>query len=265
MDCVVGNVAANAARIDRFAREAAAEGCEALFLPELSDTGYDGDAAREHADEWPGTGYDAVRNAATTHGLAVICGVAEHVGGTLHNGLAAIDSSGERIAKYRKLFLFDGAGAWEPETFTPGEEAVVCDLAGQRWGLSICYDLRFPEQYRALTALGATALVNCSAWPNVRWEHWDLLTRARAVENQAFFIGVNRCGTDIPTNGDGLTFAGRSRVVAPTGELLAEAGPTGEALVVADLDFNTVASFRTLLPALAARRPTLFTDSPPPS
>ncbi|MFH5804069.1 carbon-nitrogen hydrolase family protein [Alienimonas sp. DA493] len=246
MDCV-GDAAANAAKIAGFAAEAQAAGCEVLFLPELATTGYTAEAARA------GVGAETVRAAAAEHGIAVVCGWAERAGETLHNSLAFLDAAGEPVAGYRKLFLFDGAGAWEPSTFTPGTEHVVAEFAGRRWGLSICYDLRFPELYRVLTDRGATVLVNCSAWPNVRWRHWDLLTRARAVENQAFFVGVNRCGTDGP-----LTMAGRSRVVAPTGELLVETGPDEEALLIADLDFAAVDAFRETLPALPARRPELY-------
>ena len=252
-DCVVGDVPANAAKIGRFAAEAAAAGCEILFLPELADTGYDMAAAREHGGPWPGAGSNAVQDAAAANGIAVVCGLAERAGGKLHNSLAAFDAKGEPVARYRKIHLFNGAADGEPATFAAGNGLATADLAGRRWGLSICYDLRFPEVYRGLTARGATALVNCSAWPVRRWEHWDLLTRARAVENQAFFVGCNRVGTDA-----GLTFAGRSRVVAPTGELLAEASPDREELLTADLDFAAVDAFRAALPALAARRPELF-------
>ena len=255
MDCVVGDVPANAAKIARFAAEARAEGCDVLFLPELADTGYVMDAVREHAGAWPGPAFEAVRAAAGEHGIAIVCGLAERVGPTLHNSLAAFDAGGTLVAKYRKTHLFNGAADGEPATFAAGDELVTADLAGRRWGLSICYDLRFPEVYSGLTHRGATALVNCSAWPDRRGEHWELLARARAVENQAFFVGCNRVGTDA-----GLTFAGRSRVVAPTGELLAEAPPDREELLIAELDFAAVGAFRDLLPALAARRPDRYAD-----
>ena len=260
MDCVPGDVAANGVKFGRFAAGAAAAGCDVLFLPELAETGYDMAAAAERGGAWPGAGYDAVRAAAAGNRIAVVCGLAERVGGALHNSLAAFDAAGEFAAGYRKIHLFNGAADGEPATFEPGNEPATADLAGERWGLSICYDLRFPELYRSLTSRGATALVNCSAWPVRRWEHWDLLTRARAVENQAFFVGCNRVGTDA-----GLTFAGRSRVVAPTGDLLAGASPDREELLLADLDFAAVGAFRTALPALAARRPEVYAanDSPP--
>ena len=134
-------------------------------------------------------------------------------------------------------------------------KCVTAELGGATWGLSICYDLRFPELYRTLAVRGATVLANCTAWPAARADHWDHLTRARAIENQAFFVGVNRVGTD-----DGLTFAGRSRVVAPTGELLAEASADREELLVAELDPGLVGRFRTAIPALAGRRPELYGD-----
>ena len=253
IDCDPADPAANRAALHRWAGEAEAAGCAAVFFPELSDTGYHMPAVARSAGAWPGPGYDAARGAAREHGIAVTCGLAERVGGTLYNSLAAFDAAGEPVGTYRKAHLFNGAADGEPATFAPGDEPVVVELAGERWGLSVCYDLRFPEWYSRLTARGARALVNCSAWPVRRREHWDLLTRARAVENQAFFVGVNRCGTDA-----GLPLAGCSRVVSPMGEVVAEAGPDEEALIVADLDFAAVDAFRTALPALAARRPDLY-------
>ena len=255
IDCAPGDVAANAATVDRFAADAWAAGCDAVFFPELSDVGYDMPAAAAHGGAWPGPGYDAARGAAERHGIAVVCGLAERAGERLFNALAAFGPNGEPAGAYRKVHLFDGEPDAEVRTFAPGEAPAWAELGGRRWGLSVCYDLRFPELYRALTVEGggAEVLVNCSAWPAARWEHWDLLTRARAVENQAYFVAANRCGVD-----GGLPFAGRSRVVGPTGEVIAEAGPDGEALVVADLDFAAVREFRAALPALAARRPAVY-------
>lgn len=150
MDCVVGDVGANLTKIGRFAGEAKAAGCGVMFLPELATTGYDAAAVG-------GSGGDdaaAVRAAAAEHGIAIVCGVTERVGEVWFNSLAAVDADGGAVAGYRKMHLFDGTGAWEPEAFTPGDEPVVAGLLGERWGLSICYDLRFPELYRALIDRG---------------------------------------------------------------------------------------------------------------
>ena len=121
------------------------------------------------------------------------------------------------------------------------------------WGLSICFDLRFPELYRAMALGGAQVLVNCSAWPETRREHWDILSRARAIENQAWFIGVNRAGED-----NGVRFCGLSRIVDPRGRLVAEAGPEEEILIVAEIDREAVRGWRDRFPALASRRADLY-------
>ena len=253
LDRTPGDVPANRAAFDRSASAARAAGCGVVLFPELADTGYVMAAVREHAGTWPGPAFDAAAAAAREHGIAVVCGLSERTADALHNSVAVFGPDGTPRAKYRKAHLFSAEPVREQDTFTPGDAAVVTELAGETWGLSVCYDLRFPELYRTLAGRGATVLANCTAWPAARAEHWDVLTRARAIENQAFFVGVNRVGTD-----EGLTFAGRSRVVAPTGELLAEASADREELLVADLGPARVAAFRTAIPAFADRRPELY-------
>ena len=271
MDCVVGDVAANVATMVDLIADAAGRGCIAVWFPELADTGYALQQMPELAGAWPGPAYDGLAAAARRHGMVVGAGLSERagVGGreTLYNSLVVLDADGRRVGHYRKAHLFAAGEVNEAGCFAGGrtENAGAAgaaddvngvdtvELAGMRHGLSVCYDLRFPELYRQRTDAGATVLVNATAWPAVRAAHWDVLTRARAVENQAYFVGVGRVGEDA-----GIRFAGRSRVVAPTGEVVAEAGTDGPELVVAELDPAAVTAFRSAVPALAARRRDLF-------
>ncbi len=250
---VSGDLAGNCARIEALARRAAAAGCAAVFFPELSDTGYAMDVVRKRAAPWSGAPFLSLQRAAAAAKIHLFCGLSEREGERIFNSLAVLAPDGRLLGHYRKTHLFSADPVHEERCFTPGRALVGVDVQGLRWGLSICFDLRFPELYRTLALDGAEVLVNCSAWPQARAGHWDLLSRARAVENQAWFLGVNRAGED-----HGLRFCGRSRVVDPEGRVVAEAGCTDEELLVAEIDPETLSRFRQRLPALAARRPDLY-------
>ncbi|MCK0112088.1 carbon-nitrogen family hydrolase [Ornithinimicrobium sp. F0845] len=169
----------------------------------------------------------------------------------LWNTSVLLDATGERIARYRKMHRF-GFGNGEPRLMEAGEEVVVLDLPapaeGLRAGLSTCYDLRFPELYRAQVDEGAELFVVPAAWPSARVEAWRLLLRARAIENQCFVLGCNTAGTHARTE-----MGGYSAVVDPRGEVLAEAG-TGQEVLSLEIDPGEVARFREEFPVLADRR-----------
>lgn len=167
------------------------------------------------------------------------------------NTSVLLDRDGQRIARYRKVHRF-GFGSGEPKLMEAGEEIVVLDLPapadGLRAGLSTCYDLRFPELYRAQVDRGAELFVIPAAWPAARVEAWRLLLRARAVENQCFVLGCNTAGTHART-----AMGGYSAVVDPRGEVLAEAG-TGQEVLSVRIDPAEVADFRETFPVLQDRR-----------
>ena len=160
---------------------------------------------------------------------------------------------------YRKLHLFDvevaGTVYRESDTEQPGDEVVLSHAAdGTGVGLSVCYDLRFPELYRALTIRGARVLVVPSAFTlTTTRDHWEVLLRARAIENQAFVLAANQIGTHPPGHASG----GRSAIVDPWGLVLAQV-PDGEGVAVADLDFDAQDEVRARLPALDHRRPDVY-------
>jgi predicted amidohydrolase len=234
------------------ARQAADRGCQVIVFPEMSDTGYVPERFHEWAQPWPGVSFDALASAAAESSIAILAGLCERAGERIYNSLAFFGTAGELIGSYRKIHLFSASPGSETAVCTPGDEVQVCDFAGVRWGLSICYDLRFPELYRQLSANGAMVLVNVAAWPATRPTHWDYLTRARAIENQAFVIAATRAGKD-----ESITMLGRSRVVAPMGDLIVEAADQEE-LIVADLELSLVENFRNTIPALNDRREDLF-------
>lgn len=169
----------------------------------------------------------------------------------LWNTSVVLDPRGAVCATYRKIHRF-GFGGGEPKLMEAGAELVVTDLPapadGLRVGLSTCYDLRFPELYRQQLDRGAELFLIPSAWPMARVEHWRLLLRARAVEDQCFVVAGNTAGTHA-----GVEMGGHSAVVDPSGRVLAEAG-AGEETLSVDLDVAEVARVREGFPVLSDRR-----------
>ena len=166
---------------------------------------------------------------------------------------------GEEKAVYRKVHMFDvevgGRTYRESENEAPGEELVVSETAGGvELGLSICYDLRFPELYRILAVRGARVLVVPAAFTLATTrEHWEVLLRARAIEDQAFVVAANQVGE----HAKGYRSGGRSMIVDPWGVVLAQA-PDTETYVLAELDLERQAEIRRTMPSLANRRPSAY-------
>jgi predicted amidohydrolase len=166
---------------------------------------------------------------------------------------------GELRSVYRKLHMFDvevdGVVYAESEREQPGDEIVVSELAdGHRLGMSICYDVRFPELYQALSARGSEVIAVPSAFTLATTrDHWELLLRARAIENQSFVVAANQFGDD----GHGHRSGGRSMIVDPWGLVLAGASD-GETIAVADLDFGRLNEVRERLPSLRHRRAEVY-------
>ncbi len=159
--------------------------------------------------------------------------------GHIYNTSLLIDPRGEIIARYRKIHLFSYRSK-ERRSLTPGTDVVVADTPLGTIGMSICYDLRFPELYRALVKKGAEIIVCPAAWPYPRLEHWITLNRARAIEEQCYLISCNQTGTPVPQ----FTFFGRSMVTDPWGDIIVTASD-GEAVIRAPIDANVARAIRT--------------------
>jgi deaminated glutathione amidase len=186
-------------------------------------------------------------------------------GGRIANRAFLFDPDGEVVARYDKIHLFDvdlpGGESWrESATYTPGGRAVVVDLAWCRLGVTICYDLRFPQLYRALAHAGAEVLTAPAAFTRQTGEaHWQVLQRARAIENGAFMVSAAQAGR----HADGRETYGHSIIVAPWGEVLAEAGGEGPGVILAEIDLERAADARRRIPSLKNERPFALPEAEP--
>jgi predicted amidohydrolase len=237
------------ARIERAA--AMVEGLtdvDLAVLPELWHVGaFDLESAKAHAQPIDGPLVTRMRAAARAAGIWLHMGsFAELAGGDRYNTSVVIDPEGDIAATYRKLHLFGWADG-EPSVMTAGESLVVLPTPLGATGLATCYDLRFPELYRRLVDSGAEVFLMASGWPTPRIEHWSILARARAIEDEAWVVACNSAGTHV-----GTTMGGRSVVVDPRGTVVAEAGE-GEEILYADVDPDLPRQWRSAFPVLTDR------------
>ncbi|WP_066073151.1 carbon-nitrogen family hydrolase [Frankia sp. EI5c] len=221
-----------------------------VVLPELWATGYfHFDRYEAEAEALSGPTVGALRAVAAERGLHIVGGsiVERDSAGALYNTTAVIGPGGELLGHYRKIHLF-GYESAEARLLTAGDGVLVTATPWGPLGVATCYDLRFPELFRLLADRGAELVVVVSAWPLARLEHWELLVRARAVENQVFVVACNAAGGQA-----GVELAGSSLVVDPWGVVLARGG-TGPAVVRAELDPGRVGAVRAEFPVLTHRR-----------
>ena len=243
-------------------RRAAHDGARLVLLPEKWSVLGPGEALRAGAQPLDGEAIGWARQVARELAIDLVAGsIAERVEGEgkLRNTSVHVGPDGELRAVYRKIHLFDveigGTVYRESEHEEPGEEPVLSTLAdGTPVGMSVCYDVRFPELYRALTLAGARILLVPAAFtvPTTH-DHWGTLLRARAIENQCYVVAANQIGEHAP----GLRSGGRSMIVDPWGVVLAQA-PDMQTAICADLDMARLQDIRRRLPALAGRRPQAY-------
>jgi predicted amidohydrolase len=254
--------ATNLETADRLVRAAARDGATLVVLPEKWSVYGTPDDQRAGAEPLDGPALTWARDIARELEIDLVAGsIAERVEGEARgsNTSLHVGPDGTDRATYRKLHMFDvvvgGRDYRESDAEAPGDEIVLSRLAnGVGLGLTICYDLRFPELYRRLAVDGAHIMSVPSAFtePTTR-DHWEVLLRARAIENQCFVVAANQVGRHAP----GLRTGGRSMIVDPWGIVLGQA-PDAETHVIADLDLDRLARIRAQLPSLANRRPEVY-------
>jgi len=253
----------NLATADRLTRAAAADGAQLILLPEKwTALGTDDDYYRAAETLEDGEAVEWARSTARELGVDLVAGsIVERREGRdkLGNTSIHFGPDGEQKAVYRKIHMFDvvvgGLEYRESASEDPGEEIVISETRdGVPLGMTVCYDLRFPELYRILAIRGARILLVPAAFTKITGQaHWEPLLRARAIENQAFVIAADQIGWHPP---DKESFGG-SMIVDPWGEVLARA-PDKETFIAADLDFARQDEVRAQLPSLANRMPATY-------
>ncbi|HSE65032.1 MAG TPA: nitrilase-related carbon-nitrogen hydrolase, partial [Thermoanaerobaculia bacterium] len=240
LDLAWEDVAENHRRAARLLARAKEGGATLAVLPEMFSTGFSMDAGRIAQPEG-GASETFLRDQARELDLWILASVPER-GEPAPRNMAMLASPDGAVVKYAKIHPFSFAG--EDRVYAAGDRVVTADVAGVRVTPLVCYGLRFPEPFRA-AAEETDLFVVVANWPGERREHWRTLLRARAIENQAYVVGVNRAG-----EGNALTYAGDSAAIAPLGETLAEAG-AGEQVLFADVDPEVVRKLRERFPALS--------------
>jgi predicted amidohydrolase len=243
------DVAWNVKTVKRRIAAMAEQGARLIVLPEMWSTGFANKRLKELSETTPRILED-LSSVARKLRLTIIGSMPEKVRGKVYNTAYVVDRDGSVAGTYRKVHLFSLTG--EHRHFKPGRKAVVSKTSLGPIGLMICYDLRFPELCRTLALDGAKMVVVMAQWPAERVAHWDVLLKARAVENQLFVFGANRCGSD-----PGMAYAGHSRIISPYGKVMARAGKQS-ATLSATIDLRTVQQIRKHIPCLKERVPEAY-------
>lgn len=259
----------NMATVEQLLERAATMGAQFASLPEFWTylgpyAGFD-----EAAQTIPGPAIELLQAKARKHKMIVHGGsIVECIPGTpgkFHNTSVLINRDGELVAQYHKIHLFDvnlanGEKHYESERIVPGNEVVTAQVDGITFGLSVCYDLRFPELYRALALRGAQILMVPAGFTlHTGRDHWEVLLRARAIENLCYVIAAAQVGKYPPNR----QCFGRSMLIDPWGIVLAQAQDT-PTVIMAELDLTEIDRTRAQIPSLEHRRPEVYDVSPSP-
>lgn len=233
------------------------DGAELVLLPELFSflpPRIDATSYRRCAESLQGPTLTWLRDLSRRSGAAIVGGsVIERDGSRLYNTSCLVLPGGE-VCPYRKVHLFKYGEINEGDVFSEGDGARVYGWRGLRLGMTICYDLRFPELYRAEALLGANAICNVAAFlEKTGRAHWLTLLKARAIENQVFILAANQAKSGLP----GPCYYGNSCIIDPWGKVLARAGK-GEETLVGEIDLRMVDEVRARLPSLDSRRPQAY-------
>lgn len=222
-----------------------------VVYPEMTLTGFTMESQKVKEDELSSETITFFKEQAKKYKVSIAFGVVLSKGEKATNNLVVVSEQGV-LATYAKIHPFSYAG--ENDYYQAGDELKKLTIGGATIGLTICYDLRFPELYQAYSK-DCSVILNIANWPERRVSHWRALNKARAIENQVFMIAVNRIGTD----GKGLQYVFSSNIVSPYGEEL-KGTSLSEEVVVYDLNLEEVAQYRAEFPVKNDRKITLYKE-----
>ncbi len=251
IDVQLGVPAANLTAVQEMTAAAASQGSDIIIFPELWPTGYDLEHAAHYATPVDTGLFATIAALAQAHGIAILGSCLSDLGGgRIGNTAVYFDHTGHSLGSYSKIHLFRLME--EEQYLAAGDGRTLLETSWGKMGLAICYDLRFPELFRAYALDGAQLIFLPSEWPHPRLAHWQILLRARAIENQMFVVACNRVGES-----KGSQFFGHSCIIDPWGETVIEGGETAE-LLTATIDLSQVTAVRTKIPVFQDRRPETY-------
>lgn len=236
-------------KADPLLREASQNNASLICFPEQFATGWD-PSSHQHIEDLSGSIVRTLKDYAKEYSIAVIGSFRERAVPYPRNTAVAIGDDGRILATYAKMHLF--SPAQEDKAFTPGTDLGIFTLTGIRFGLAICYDLRFPSLFRLYAKEGVHAVVVPSAWPETRIRHWELFITARAAENQMYVLGCNTTGTN-PVD----RYSGNSLTADPSGAIISRADYR-ECLIYSEVDPAPVMRMRQEFPVENDRRDALY-------
>lgn len=251
MDIKRGDPGHNLSLVSRWTAKAARRGSDILVLPELWDTGYALARAQDLGSPGGEGRFLEIAGLAQSHQIHIIGSMMEFDrAGHAYNTAVWFGPDGKALGSYRKIHLF--GLMQEDQYLSPGDALCCVDAPWGKIGLAICYDLRFPELFRAYALAGAAMVIIPAQWPHPRMMHWQTLLRARAIENQMVVTACNRVGEE-----DGTRFGGRSAILDAWGETIIEGGEQ-DLLLTATIDLQHVTKVRGEMPIFADRRPEIY-------
>lgn len=240
----------NAEACYSFLKRTKEQGAELVIFPEMTLTSYSMNANLIAEDKDSSETVALFKRYAIEFQVAIVFGIVFQDGIKAKNNAVLIDCDGDVKAVYSKIHPFSFAG--EDKIYNAGNEISITEINSVTIGLTICYDLRFPEIYSAL-AKNTDFIINIANWPNKRLDHWNSLLKARAIENQLFIIGVNRTGHD----GNGLEYTKSSQIVNPNGEVLSPLILDGE-LAIYDIDLGLTSKLKKTFSTVQDRKPEFY-------
>ena len=251
MDVLLGEPDENLAKARDMTARAAERCSDIIIFPELWSTGYDlGNAAAYSTPTNKGI-FAEMSSLASEYSIHVSGSCLSLLGpDEFGNTAVFLDPDGKILGEYTKIHLFRLMD--EHKYLSAGDRLTIVDTPWGKAGLAICYDLRFPELFRSYALAGARVVFLPAEWPHPRLTHWQILVRARAIENQVYVVGCNRVGSS-----KDIHFCGHSCVIAPWGEIVIEAGEDEELLTV-EIDMGEVDQVRSSIPVFADRRPEIY-------
>lgn len=245
-DIKAGDPETNREKVKDMIEKAAVSKPDIIILPEMWNTGYSFEMLEEICDRKGCPSIELIQHLAGRHSVNIVAGsIADLRQENVYNTCYLVDRKGNRLGEYSKVHLFRLMG--EDKFLTPGDTPGLFELEGIKFGVIICYDLRFPELVRGLALKGAKIVFVTAQWPHPRQEHWVTLLKARAIENQLYVVAVNRVGKSRDNH-----FFGSSMVIDPWGNVLVQAGDK-EAVINARIDLQLVEEVRKKIPVFSDR------------